>query len=61
MTDKLPPDMLREMVCPYCGHRAVSSGIGAVYCGPHGSGSAARPAVQMREIDRSLLAAQEGK
>jgi hypothetical protein len=45
-------DDIRTMVCPYCGHEAKSSGIGAVYCGPHrDSKGNMTPAVRMREKD----------
>lgn len=41
----------RRMVCPHCGHEAISYGIGAVWCGPHGRGSDMTPCVRMRETE----------
>ena len=48
----------RDLQCPVCGHRARSTGIGAVYCGPHRypkpndpDGSFYTPAVRMRELE----------
>ncbi len=48
---------MRLMSCPYCGHEAMSGGIGALYCGPHVSTegddaeriAARTPAILMRE------------
>ena len=45
---------IRTMQCPNCGHRCESTGIGAVYCGPHGIGDEPHqmfePARRMEEI-----------
>ena len=40
--------MTRLMACPHCGHTCKSDGIGAVYCGPHGT---YHPAVRMEQIE----------
>ena len=41
----------RIMMCPKCGYRCTSTGIGAVYCGPHKSSTGElTPAVRMREV-----------
>ena len=40
---------VRTMIRPYCGYTCQTTGIGAIYCGPHGRGSSITPAVQMRE------------
>lgn len=40
----------RYMRCPFCGHEAVSYGIGAVSCGPHLEGGRYYPAKRMYEI-----------
>ena len=37
------------MKCPKCGHTTITKGIGALHCGPHGTGALATPAVQMVE------------
>ena len=42
---------VRIMECPFCGHRSESTGIGWVYCGPHGSGHGLSPARKMYEVD----------
>ena len=42
-------DEVSVMVCSFCGHTCTTTSIGAVYCGPHGSGANATPAVRMEE------------
>lgn len=45
---------LRKMACGFCGHETESTGIGAIYCGPHPlSNGAMYPAVQMYEVSAS--------
>lgn len=45
-TTETSADDVRIMECPFCGHRAYSTAIGAVYCGPHGN----EPARRMFEV-----------
>ena len=45
-------DEKRLMRCPVCGHQQETSGIGAMFCGPHRSESGyLTPAVAMREVE----------
>jgi hypothetical protein len=46
-----------EMVCPVCGYTCRTYSIGAVFCGPHGQGAAATPAVRM--VERAALTARK--
>lgn len=46
MTDEEDVEIERKLKCPFCGHEAISRGIGAAYCGPHGDW----PTVRMREV-----------
>ena len=44
-------DAKRCMRCPFCGHVAMSGGIGAVYCGPHKLDNGEYwPAMRMQEM-----------
>lgn len=46
---------MRLMRCRYCGHEAMSGGIGALYCGPHRAhGGPDTPAVFMSDIGTRL-------
>ena len=46
-------DGYRQMVCPFCGHEAKTSCIGAVHCGPHKLQSGKyEPAIRMVEVRR---------
>jgi hypothetical protein len=49
-------DDRRTMACPYCGYTCTDTGIGAVYCGPHGTGAGTTPAVRM--VERQYLDAR---
>ena len=52
----------RLMKCPRCGHTTTTKGIGAVHCGPHGTGDRATPAVQMVEqCESSAIEAAEAE
>ena len=53
-------DLVRIMVCPFCGYQCESRGIGAVHCGPHGGGHF--PAVRMieKEINREEIQGEVG-
>lgn len=49
---------IRYMQCPYCGHIAKTTGIGAIHCGPHKyeESNQYSPAVRMIEIsDRECI------
>ena len=48
--DKEDCEETRLMQCPFCGHRAESRGIGAVYCGPHPGGHGISPSRRMYEV-----------
>ena len=44
-------EFVRIMQCPFCGHRSKYTGVGTIYCGPHGRGRELSPARPMYEVD----------
>lgn len=49
-------EIIRRMVCPFCGFKCEDKGIGAMYCGPHRSPDGSyNPAVQMIPNDEGHM------
>ncbi len=53
VTEARAIDGRRFVACPFCGHVAVTSCCGAVYCGPHDLGNGRyEPAIRMIGVER---------